>query len=288
MLTIKPQYFSHIASNVPEISSFYSDQLSHVPSAPCIDSIISSHEYHDLLISKSPISNSLIWLPPSFINTTSYPNHCTIILPSNNNSLLLDGTNLLVYSTRPRDLFGHMLTYISTLFPPVSILPSSAFDYSNVSIYSNVTFQDTPEIGDFTCIGRPGFGFYSNLVSNLKVRMPHLSGVHLGHGCQLSSNITIDAGILYPTSIGNNVKIDSNVHIGHNVIIGDSTIICASTTICGSVSIGNDVFLGAGVIIMDKVSIPSGSIIGLGAVVRKSLKTPSKIIPIFTNKYRSE
>ena len=191
---------------------------------------------------------------------------------------------LFLQSHRSRDIFGKVTNVIGEIsgFRNSIVLRDAEYGYT---VWNNVEIAEDVVVGPGTSIGGPGFGYYRDYDDKRK-RFAHLGGCTIRGGCEIAACVTIDSGTLRPTFIDREVKIDSNVHIGHNAIVGAGTIICASVTICGSVEIGEDVFIGAGAIIMDKVKIPAGSIVGLGSVVRRTPKDKGKIIPVFENKFR--
>ena len=79
------------------------------------------------------------------------------------------------------------------------------------------------------------------------------------------------------TVIGNNNLIMAHSHIGHDVTIGNDCEICTGTIIGGYTKIENGVKLKLGVTVRNRLVIESGSLIGLGGVVVKSVK-PNSIV----------
>lgn len=246
-----------------------------------LTSVVSLADIDEYIESKVPIEGSVVWLNSSESLGSVRLRRCVVIvsddIPNRNEDCIY------IQTKRGRDLFGE----VTRLIGEITCFESVRVDSSNksVTIYSNVEIAGNVEVGPYTSIGGQGFGFYSN-IEGRKTRFRHLGGCVIGSGCEIGACVTIDGGIVSPTILGKDVKIDSNVHIGHNARIGDGTIICASATVCGSVRIGENVFIGAGAIIMDRIVIPDNCVVGLGAVVRKSPKEASTIIPVFQNRQR--
>ena len=76
--------------------------------------------------------------------------------------------------------------------------------------------------------------------------------------------------------MGCNVAINAHTTIGHDVTIGEHSVVSTHVTVGGSSVIGADSFIGLGVQTMEKLSIGSQVIIGMGAVVFKDI--PDKMI----------
>ena len=82
---------------------------------------------------------------------------------------------------------------------------------------------------------------------------------------------TVARGTLEDTVIFDNVKTDDHVHIAHNVVIGANTMIAACAEISGSVRIGKGVWIGANASIINQIEIDDYALVGIGAIVTKSV-----------------
>lgn len=112
---------------------------------------------------------------------------------------------------------------------------------------------DHVEIGAYSVIGQQGFGFVESAGRAKRIR--HLGGVVIESNVSLGALVTVDAGTLSPTRIGEHSHLDSHVHIGHNVQIGAHTMIAAQSGIAGSARIGSHVRIGGQVGIADHVMV---------------------------------
>jgi len=123
---------------------------------------------------------------------------------------------------------------------------------SNVRMYHNVMISDNVKIGD-----------------NVELRCNKSALISIGDKSAVNRN-----SILYGNvKIGNNVAIAPNCHIiggNHNFSTTKIPLDSQGSTRKGII-IENDVWLGAGVIVLDGVSIGQFSIIGAGSVVTKNI-----------------
>ncbi len=147
--------------------------------------------------------------------------------------------------------------------------------FPNVVIFDNVTIGRNVIIKSNTTIGQKGFGFEFDK-KHIPISIPHISGVSIGDSVEIGANSTVCRGTLSNTIISDNVKIDDQVFIAHNVEIGERTMIVACSEISGSVTIGSDCWLGPNCSIMNHITIGNEVLVGLGAVVIKSV--PDRVI----------
>lgn len=129
---------------------------------------------------------------------------------------------------------------------------------NDVHIESNVKIYYHTEIGDNTIIG-----------DNVEIRGVNASFVKIGNETNINRNSTL-IGLV---SIGNNCSIAPGCVIvgsNHNFDKLNVNIQRQGLSLKG-IKIENDVWLGANVVVLDGVSIGTGSIIGAGSVVTKSI-----------------
>lgn len=141
----------------------------------------------------------------------------------------------------------------------------------NVVIHSGTKIGKNTRIRANSSIGGDGFGF-ERLENGRPIRFPHLGGVYIGNDVEIGSNTCIVRGTLSNTIIRDNVKIDNLVHLAHNCIIEEGAFIIAGAEVSGGVHIGKNAWIGPNASIIQKVSIGTNSLVGIGAVVTKSIE----------------
>ena len=142
--------------------------------------------------------------------------------------------------------------------------------FPNVVISDNVTIGKNVIIKSNTTIGERGFGFEFDK-NHIPISIPHIGGVVIGDNVEIGANNTVVRGTLKNTIISDYVKTDDHVHIAHNVKIGERTVITACSEISGSAKIGSNCWLGPNCSIMNGITIGNKVLVGLGAVVIKSV-----------------
>lgn len=163
------------------------------------------------------------------------------------------------------------------------VIEEECFISPGVKILEKVKIGRGTNIGSNTVIGGIGFGIERNnnkerqVISfgGVPLKMPHFGGVTIGEYCDIGALNTIVAGAIEPTILENNVMTDDHVHIAHNCKIRSGVAITACAEISGSVEVGEESWIGPNASIMQKIHIGPRSIIGLGAVVRKSIPQDS-------------
>jgi UDP-3-O-[3-hydroxymyristoyl] glucosamine N-acyltransferase len=160
---------------------------------------------------------------------------------------------------------------------------------------SNISYTSIGEfcsIGSNVTIGGEGYG-YEIISEDETLSFPHIGDIKIHNNVRIGSSTCIDRASIGSTIISENVKIDNLVHIAHNVSIGKNSNIVALSIIGGSVRIGANVWVAPGSSVRDWIKIGDKSMVGLGAVVTKSVKdnvavvgNPAREISKTKNRYR--
>jgi UDP-3-O-[3-hydroxymyristoyl] glucosamine N-acyltransferase len=160
------------------------------------------------------------------------------------------------------------------------------------AVVSNSIIGNHCLIGSNSVIGGVGFGFETDQSTKQTIEFPHIGLVRIGDRVRVGGGTCIDRASIGETIVMDDVKIDNLVHIAHNAKIGKGTKIVALSIIGGSATIGEGCWLAPSVAIRDWISLGDNSIIGMGAVVTKSVaegKTvvgnPAKEIEISKKRY---
>lgn len=140
----------------------------------------------------------------------------------------------------------------------------------NVVLHSGTRIGKFCKINSGAIIGGDGFGF-ERMADGTPLKFPHLGGVLIGDKVEIGALNSVARGTLSDTIISDFVKTDNLVHIAHNCKIGPSSLITACAELSGGVVLGKEVWIGPNASIMQKVSIGDGALVGLGAVVTKSI-----------------
>ena len=146
---------------------------------------------------------------------------------------------------------------------------------SNVVITGEVIIGSNCVIKSNTTIGSEGFGFAYN--NNKHIHFPHTGGIKIGKRVWIGSNVSIEKGSLDNTIISDGVLIDDLVQIGHNVKIGKGCQITAGSILSGRCKIRRDCWIAPNVSVDNNITIGYKSIVGMGSVVRKDVKSKSVI-----------
>jgi UDP-3-O-[3-hydroxymyristoyl] glucosamine N-acyltransferase len=125
-------------------------------------------------------------------------------------------------------------------------------------IFPGVVLGARVRIGAGAVIGRVGFGFVDD-EERRPLRIPHRAGVVLADGVEIGALCTVDAGVLSPTSIGEDSKLDAHVHVGHGVRIGARCRFAAQVGLAGSVIVEDDAWIGGQAGVADHCRIGRGA-----------------------------
>lgn len=142
--------------------------------------------------------------------------------------------------------------------------------FGHVFIYDNVRIGDRVSIHAGTVIGSDGFGYQKNQEGILE-KMPHIGGVLIEDDVEIGANTTIDRGTISDTVIMRYAKIDNLVHVAHNVVVGKGAAVIANSMIGGSTQIGEKAWIAPSATLRDGISIGNDTVIGMGAIVTKSV-----------------
>ena len=162
-----------------------------------------------------------------------------------------------------------------------SIIEKNVSIGNNCSIGSNVIIRNSliknnVYILDGSIIGKKGFGFFPDKISNY--RYPQIGIVIIEDNVEIGCGSTIDRGSLSNTIIGKNTYLDNQIHIAHNVKIGENSMIAGQVGIAGSSVIGSNVKIGGQAGISGHLKIGNNVEIGGGSGVIKDIPDNSKVM----------
>lgn len=150
-------------------------------------------------------------------------------------------------------------------------------------IYHNVVVGDEVVIGErciiksSAVVGEEGFGFERD-GNGRAVRLPHIGTVIIESDVEVGSLTTVCRGTLGDTVLRAGCKIDDHVHIAHNIDVGEDAFVIACAEVSGGVKIGQRAWIAPNATVLNQVTIGSDSVVGLGAVVVKSVPDRAVVV----------
>jgi len=212
---------------------------------------------------------------------------------------IVPGTGAIVEAPRPRSAFARALNRYFDAAPEPGIAPTarvhptavidptaSVGEYTvvragarigerceirdHVVIAENVVIGSDVLVKSHAVIGEEGFGMETDDDGDT-IRIPHLGSVEIDDHVEIGSHTTVCRGTMDSTRIGHHTKIDDHVHVAHNCVIGSNVIITACAELSGSVQVEDGAWLGPNSSVREKVTIGRGALVGIGAVVTKSV-----------------
>jgi len=148
--------------------------------------------------------------------------------------------------------------------------------FGNVSVYENTSIGKNVTIKAGSVIGSRGFGYEIDENNNVET-FHHIGGVEIHDDVEIGANVCIDKGSLENTVIGERSIIDNLVHVSHNVKIGKDVQVVALTMLGGSAILEDNCLIAMSSTLRDHVRIGRNSIVGLGSVVTKDVKSNSTV-----------
>lgn len=131
--------------------------------------------------------------------------------------------------------------------------------------------------GENSVVGNLGFTMVDTPDGN-KARLPALGKVMIGNHVELGALSSIAVGTAGDTVLKNNVKIDTHVHVGHDNVIDENVELTSGTVLGGYNDIGKNAFLGLNTTTKNRLTIAPNTIVGMGAVVLKSIEESAVVV----------
>lgn len=93
--------------------------------------------------------------------------------------------------------------------------------------------------------------------------------VIIGNNNRITGLVTIDSGAEHDTQIADGCYLMKHSHVGHDAVLSNRVTLSCGAKIGGHTIIGEDTTIGLNACIHQKLWIPSGCMIGMGAVITK-------------------
>ncbi len=249
----------------------------------------------------------LFWCSDKNIEKLNSCNSGIIICSDKIKALGVKKTCNYIITKNPRKLFSSVIKEFFVKKPEKNHISSKASIHKSVKIgknvsigdftvieggcvignnchigYNNVLHKKTQigndvKIGSNNTIGGIGFGYEKNEIGDYEV-LPHIGNVVIGNKVEIGNNTCIDRAVLGSTIIKQNVKIDNLVHVAHGVVIGENSLIIANSMLGGSSVIGKNVWISPSASIINKGEVADNSLVGMGAVVVKPVKSKTIVV----------
>ena len=163
---------------------------------------------------------------------------------------------------------GHVVDYVVS----TELFNNPAFDYDVREDYvggKSVLAVADPVLKRKIVADHPDAD-WTTYVHSTAFRSPHAS---IGRGCVFAPH-SIVAG---DPVIGDFCFFNTNATIGHDSRLGAYSTLFPNTEVCGDCDIGEGVIMGIGAYVIPGITLPDGSKVSAGAVVRESVYQPSTI-----------
>lgn len=155
------------------------------------------------------------------------------------------------------------------------------------AVIKNAIIGDNFVCNENAVIGTNGFTMAEDEKGD-KFRIPTLGKVIIGNNVEIGQLNTVSVGSGGDTIIQDNVKLDGLVYVGHNANLAKNTEVAGGVIIPGFVNTGEDVYMGVNSSIRNRINIGANSVIGMGAVVTKSVPDNTTVIGNPAKKHTKE
>lgn len=132
--------------------------------------------------------------------------------------------------------------------------------HATAIIYEGVELGSNNYIGPYCIIGGPAE----------KKGEARQGGVRIGSNNVITGHVTIDAGTIRQTWIGNGCYLMKHSHVGHDAIINDEVTLSCHSIVGGWTKVMQGANLGLGAIIHPRHVVGAYAMIGMGAVIPKT------------------
>jgi sugar O-acyltransferase (sialic acid O-acetyltransferase NeuD family) len=152
------------------------------------------------------------------------------------------------------------LERIVELYPPDQFAAYVAISYTSLNRVRSRLFRTVKDLG-FRC---------ESYISSRALVWPNAV---IGENCFVFESCVVQ----HHAQLGDNITIWAGATITHRCDIGNDCFIASGAVINGLTRLGQRCFIGANSSIADQLSIADDSVVGMGAVVTKSIEEPGRV-----------
>ena len=132
-------------------------------------------------------------------------------------------------------------------------------------------------IGSHSVIGCAGFQ-----ILRTKEGRPynsiHVGGTLIGNKVWIGNHVNVSKALFEgDVQIGDNVQIANMCDISHNCVVGENSVLCSNVVLLGSCVVGADCWLSPKSVIMNRLTVGKGAMVGVHATVTKDV-LPDSIV----------
>jgi UDP-N-acetylglucosamine acyltransferase len=151
---------------------------------------------------------------------------------------------------------------------------SGNFIHPTAIVHGNVVLGDNNYIGPYCIIGEPGEHkghFHEELASRDDWKNHNANTVRIGNGNTFTKQVTIDAGTVGDTIVGNENWMLKNAHIGHDAVLHNNITLSCNAVVGGHCAIDDGCNFGLGAVMHQYCYMPKDCMVGMNTTVTKRL-----------------
>lgn len=164
---------------------------------------------------------------------------------------------------------------------PTAVVEDGVIIKDNVMIGANVVIHTGSIIGNNVVInagaviGEQGFQVLYN--GEVPYLVKHVGGVEIHDNVSIGANSCIAKSLFGGyTEVGSSTKIDNLVSVAHNCKVGKNCVLTSGVVMTGSSSLDDGVWLAPNAVVLNKLKVGKGSLVGALSLVTKDIDEYTK------------
>lgn len=148
---------------------------------------------------------------------------------------------------------------------------------ANSIVEKNSRIGNDVHIGSHSVIGCAGFQILRTR-DGVPYNSTHVGGTVIGNNVWIGNHVNVSKALFEgDVQIGDNVQIANMCDISHNCVVGENSVLCSNVVLLGSCVVGADCWLSPKSVIMNRVTVGKGAMVGVHATVTKDV-LPDSIV----------